>query len=63
MTARFSALRAGRTLHPGFFIFIDIVPASGDSEDDFGEADGMLIGRGNRSPRRKTCPSATFFLY
>jgi hypothetical protein len=25
------------------------VPASGDSEDDCGEADGMYIGRGNRS--------------
>jgi hypothetical protein len=29
------------------------VPASGDSEDDCGEADGMYIGRGNRSSRRK----------
>jgi hypothetical protein len=25
------------------------VPASGDSEEDCGEADGMEIGRGNRS--------------
>jgi hypothetical protein len=33
-----------------------IVPASGDSEDDCGEADGMLIGRGNRSSRRKPAP-------
>jgi hypothetical protein len=26
-----------------------IVPASGDNEDDCGEADGMKIGRGNLS--------------
>jgi hypothetical protein len=31
-----------------------------NSEDDCGEADGMYIGRGNRSSRIKTCPSATF---
>jgi hypothetical protein len=29
------------------------VPASGDTEDDCGEADGMQIGRSNRSSRRK----------
>jgi hypothetical protein len=39
-----------------------IVPASGDSEDNYGEADGMKIGGGNRSSRRKPtqrhfCPS------
>jgi hypothetical protein len=34
-----------------------IVPASGDSEDDYGEADGMLIGRENRSSRRKPAPA------
>jgi hypothetical protein len=34
-----------------------IVPASGDSEDDCGEADGMEIGRGNRSSRRKPAPA------
>jgi hypothetical protein len=34
-----------------------IVPASGDSEDDCGEADGMYIGRGNRSSRRKPAPA------
>jgi hypothetical protein len=34
-----------------------IVPASGDSEDDCGEADGMSIGRGNRSSRRKPAPA------
>jgi hypothetical protein len=34
-----------------------IVPASGDSEDDCGEADGMYIGRGNRSYRRKPAPA------
>jgi hypothetical protein len=33
--------------------FWPIVPASGDSEDDCGEADGMYIGRRNRSSRRK----------
>jgi hypothetical protein len=33
------------------------VPASGDSEDDCGEADGMLIGRRNRSSRRKPTPA------
>jgi hypothetical protein len=33
-----------------------IVPASGDSKDDCGEADGMKIGRGNRSSRRKPAP-------
>jgi hypothetical protein len=33
------------------------VPASGDSEDDCGEADGMQIGRGNRSARRKPAPA------
>jgi hypothetical protein len=32
------------------------VPASGDSEDDSREADGMYIGRGNRSSRRKPAP-------
>jgi hypothetical protein len=37
-----------------------IVPASGDNEDDCGEADGMKIGKGNRSSLEKTCPSATF---
>jgi hypothetical protein len=31
-----------------------IVPASGDNEDDCGEADGMWIGTGNR---RHFCPS------
>jgi hypothetical protein len=30
-----------------------IFPASGDSENDCGEADGMWIGRENRSSRRK----------
>jgi hypothetical protein len=34
-----------------------IVPASGDSEGDCGEADGMQIGRGNRSSRRKIAPA------
>jgi hypothetical protein len=34
-----------------------IVPASGHSEDDCGEADGMYIGRGNRSSRRKPAPA------
>jgi hypothetical protein len=34
-----------------------IVPASGDSEDDCGEADGMQIGKGNRSSRRKPAPA------
>jgi hypothetical protein len=34
-----------------------IVPASGDSEDDCGEADVMYIGRGNRSSRRKPAPA------
>jgi hypothetical protein len=33
-----------------------IVPPSGDSEEDCGEADGMQIGRGNRSSRRKPAP-------
>jgi hypothetical protein len=33
------------------------VPALGDSEDDGGEADGMYIGRGNRSARRKPAPA------
>jgi hypothetical protein len=33
------------------------VPALGDSEDDCGEADGMYIGRGNRSSRRKAAPA------
>jgi hypothetical protein len=33
------------------------VQASGDSEDDCGEADGMLIGRGNQSSRRKPAPA------
>jgi hypothetical protein len=37
-----------------------IVPASGDSEDNCGEADGMYIGRGNRSSRRK--PASAPFL-
>jgi hypothetical protein len=39
-----------------------IVPASGDSEDDCGEADGMYIGRetevlGENLPQRHFCPS------
>jgi hypothetical protein len=36
-----------------------IVPASGDSEDDFGKADGMYW---QRKPKfsDKTCPSVTF---
>jgi hypothetical protein len=34
-----------------------IVPASGDSEDDCKEADGMYIDRGNRSFRRKPAPA------
>jgi hypothetical protein len=34
-----------------------IVPASGDNEDDCGEVDGMYIGRGNRSSRRKPAPA------
>jgi hypothetical protein len=34
-----------------------IVPASGDSEDDCGEAHGMWIGRGSRSSRRKPAPA------
>jgi hypothetical protein len=34
-----------------------IVPASGDSEDDCGEADGMYIGRGNLSSLRKPTPA------
>jgi hypothetical protein len=34
-----------------------IVPAPGDYED--GEFGGMMIGRGNRSTRIKTCPSTT----
>jgi Ni/Co efflux regulator RcnB len=34
-----------------------IVPASGDSEDDCGETDGMYIGRGNRSSQRKRDPA------
>jgi hypothetical protein len=29
----------------------------GDSEDDCGEADGMQIGKGNRSSRRKPAPA------
>jgi hypothetical protein len=33
-----------------------IVPASGDSEDDCGEADGMYNGRGNQSSRRIPAP-------
>jgi hypothetical protein len=33
------------------------VPASGDSEDDCGEADGMKIGKGNRSSPRKPAPA------
>jgi hypothetical protein len=36
---------------------LPIVPASGDSEDDCGEADGIKIGRGNRSSRRKPAPA------
>jgi hypothetical protein len=32
-----------------------IVPASGDYDD--GEIDGMKIGRGNRSTRRKPAPA------
>jgi hypothetical protein len=36
-----------------------IVPALGDYDDgEFGE---IKIGRGNRSTRRKTCPSATLY--
>jgi hypothetical protein len=34
-----------------------IVTASGDNENDCGEADGMYIGRGNRSSRRKPAPA------
>jgi hypothetical protein len=49
----------------GFFLFglwdyrqfWPIVPASGDNEDDCGEHDGMSIGRGNRSSRRKPAPA------
>jgi hypothetical protein len=39
-----------------------IVPASGDSEDDCGEADGMYMGRGNKPKfsSEKTCLRATF---
>jgi hypothetical protein len=37
-----------------------IVPASGDIEDDCGETDGMLIGRGKRSSRRKPAPAPFF---
>jgi hypothetical protein len=37
--------------------FWPIVPASGDSEDDCGEADGMQTGKGNRSSRRKPSPA------
>jgi hypothetical protein len=33
------------------------VPASGDSEDKCGEADGMYIGRGNRTYLRKSAPA------
>jgi hypothetical protein len=39
------------------------VPASGDSEDDYGEIGGTKIGRGNRNvlgenlPQRHFCPS------
>jgi hypothetical protein len=33
------------------------MPASSDSEDDCGEADGMQIGRGNRSSQRKPVPA------
>jgi hypothetical protein len=39
-----------------------IVPASGDSEDDCGEADGMYIGRGNRSSRRKPAPAPLLYI-
>jgi hypothetical protein len=35
-----------------------IVPASGDYED--GEIGGMLIGRGNRSTRRKPAPVSLY---
>jgi hypothetical protein len=38
-------------------IYWTIVPTPGDYDD--GEFGGMKIGRGNRSTRRKTCPSAT----
>jgi hypothetical protein len=34
-----------------------IVPASGDNEDDCGEHDGMKIGRGIWSSRRKPAPA------
>jgi hypothetical protein len=70
MTATLSALRAGRPLPPDFFFnwYIGggiqiplgtaatnrpIVPAPGDYDD--GEISGM-IGRGNRSTRRKHAP-------
>jgi hypothetical protein len=33
------------------------MPASGDSEDDCGEAEGMEIGRENQSSRRKPAPA------
>jgi hypothetical protein len=33
------------------------MPASGDSEDDCGDADGMHIGGGNGSSRRKPAPA------
>jgi hypothetical protein len=33
------------------------VSASGVSEGDCGEADGMYIGRGNRSSQRKPAPA------
>jgi hypothetical protein len=39
-----------------------IVSASGDSEDDCGQADGMYIGRGSRSSRRENLPQRHFCL-
>jgi hypothetical protein len=38
-------------------IYWPTVPAPGDYDD--GEFGGIKIGRGNRSTRRKTCPSVT----
>jgi hypothetical protein len=34
-----------------------MVSALGDSEDDYGEVNGMYICRGNRSSRRKPAPA------
>jgi hypothetical protein len=34
-----------------------IVPTPGDYDD--GEIGGMMIGKGNRSAMKKTCPNAT----